>query len=354
MATTFERKAHPYITERSTAANAKVPAGINSRVATLVTGAFGTMWCAYAFAILALVALPAAIKTGDPLALVQWISQTFLQLVLLSVIIVGQNITSQASDKRAEMTYKDAEATFYEGAADPGPPAGTGRGDGHPPRQAPQARGGPDAGMSRVIDDGAARWGSETPIRARTVPVRSADVVGPLPSSSAPSSVSSSAVTNKAETTEARTSRSSSSAINSGVAADGGPTATSDRRPGPARGGEPGSPTGTAGSPSSSRRRRCSAGTASSYAGSGPTAGRAARAGRRSIPSSVPLSSGSPERTPRWAASGSRASSASSASEPARRRSDPAAGRTARCCPATDRPDVDRVPAGSSGWNHRL
>jgi hypothetical protein len=114
MATTFERKAHPYITERSTAANAKVPAGINSRVATLVTGAFGTMWCAYAFAILALVALPAAIKTGDPLALVQRISQTFLQLVLLSVIIVGQNITSQASDKRAEMTYKDAEATFYE------------------------------------------------------------------------------------------------------------------------------------------------------------------------------------------------------------------------------------------------
>src|SRR5476649_1156755 len=41
-------------------------------------------------------------------------SQTFLQLVLLSVIIVGQNITSRSSDKRAEMTYKDAEATFHE------------------------------------------------------------------------------------------------------------------------------------------------------------------------------------------------------------------------------------------------
>ena len=114
MPTTFERKAHPYITERSKAAATKEPAGINSRIATLVTGVVGTMWCAYAFAILALVALPSAIKTGDPLAVVQWISQTFLQLVLLSVIIVGQNITSQASDKRAEMTYKDAEATFYE------------------------------------------------------------------------------------------------------------------------------------------------------------------------------------------------------------------------------------------------
>ena len=114
MATTFERKAHPYIAERSKAATTKAPVGLNSRIATLVTGVVGTMWCAYAFAILALVALPSALKSGDPLAVVQWISQTFLQLVLLSVIIVGQNITSQASDKRAEMTYKDAEATFYE------------------------------------------------------------------------------------------------------------------------------------------------------------------------------------------------------------------------------------------------
>jgi len=111
---TFERKAHPYIAERSKAADRKEQVGINSKIATLVTGAVGTMWCAYAFAILALVALPSALKSGDPLAVVQWISQTFLQLVLLSVIIVGQNITSQASDKRAQMTYKDAEATFYE------------------------------------------------------------------------------------------------------------------------------------------------------------------------------------------------------------------------------------------------
>jgi hypothetical protein len=111
---TFERKAHPHIAERSKAANAKAPAGINSRIATLVTRAVGTMWCAYAFAMLALVALPSAILSGDPLALVQWISQTFLQLVLLSVIIVGQNIISKASDHRAELTYRDAEATFHE------------------------------------------------------------------------------------------------------------------------------------------------------------------------------------------------------------------------------------------------
>jgi hypothetical protein len=52
--------------------------GFNGKVAILVTGVVGTMWCAYAFAILALVALPSALKSGDPLQLVQWISQTFI------------------------------------------------------------------------------------------------------------------------------------------------------------------------------------------------------------------------------------------------------------------------------------
>jgi hypothetical protein len=42
------------------------------------------------------------------------LSQTFIQLVMLSVIMVGQNILGRASDKRAYLTYKDAEATFHE------------------------------------------------------------------------------------------------------------------------------------------------------------------------------------------------------------------------------------------------
>src|SRR5450755_3541636 len=111
MTMSFERKPHPHIAQRSLA---KEKVGINGRIAIFLTGVVGTMWCAYAFAILALVALPSALKSGDPLQLVQWISQTFIQLVLLSVIIVGQNISSRASDKRADMTYKDAEATFHE------------------------------------------------------------------------------------------------------------------------------------------------------------------------------------------------------------------------------------------------
>jgi hypothetical protein len=83
--------------------------GFNGRVAILITNLVGTMWCAYAFALLALISLPQAIQGGTA-TLVAWIAQTFLQLVLLSVIMVGQKVSAAASDKQALQTYKDAEA----------------------------------------------------------------------------------------------------------------------------------------------------------------------------------------------------------------------------------------------------
>lgn len=85
----------------------------NTWLAVKVTNGVGTMWCAYAFAALALVSLPAAILSRNPVVLVSWISQTFLQLVLLSIIIVGQNVLAAASDKRAEATYEDADAVLH-------------------------------------------------------------------------------------------------------------------------------------------------------------------------------------------------------------------------------------------------
>lgn len=71
------------------------------------------MWCAYAFAALALVALPQAMHGGS-LTIVQWVSQTFLQLTLLSIIMVGQQVLGAASDQRAINTYADAEAILRE------------------------------------------------------------------------------------------------------------------------------------------------------------------------------------------------------------------------------------------------
>lgn len=83
--------------------------GFNGRVAIVITNMVGTMWCAYAFAILAFISLPQAVQGGTA-SLVAWIAQTFLQLVLLSVIMVGQKVAAEASDKQALQTYKDAEA----------------------------------------------------------------------------------------------------------------------------------------------------------------------------------------------------------------------------------------------------
>ena len=83
--------------------------GLNGRIAMVITNAVGTMWCAYVFAGIALISLPQAIAGGTA-ALIAWIAQTFLQLVLLSVIMVGQKVSAAASDKQALQTYKDAEA----------------------------------------------------------------------------------------------------------------------------------------------------------------------------------------------------------------------------------------------------
>lgn len=83
--------------------------GFNGWLAVKITNGVATMWCAYAFTILALISLPEAIKGGTA-TLVAWIAQTFLQLVLLSIIMVGQKVAAQASDKQAFQTYKDAEA----------------------------------------------------------------------------------------------------------------------------------------------------------------------------------------------------------------------------------------------------
>ncbi|MEI6288489.1 MAG: hypothetical protein WCP18_02835 [bacterium] len=83
--------------------------GFNGRLALLITKMVGTMWCAYFFAIIAFISLPSAIINGTA-TFISWLAQTFLQLVLLSVIMVGQRVAAQASDKQALQTYKDTEA----------------------------------------------------------------------------------------------------------------------------------------------------------------------------------------------------------------------------------------------------
>ena len=91
----------------------KASVRFNAWLAVKITNIVGTMWCAYAFAAIALIGLAPALKPGGE-GLIAWIAQTFLQLVLLSIIIVGQNIAAAASDARSESIYKDAEAILSE------------------------------------------------------------------------------------------------------------------------------------------------------------------------------------------------------------------------------------------------
>jgi hypothetical protein len=118
----YEHVPHPRIKARASTGPVMVAdqmpttgpaARFNTWLAVKITTGVGTMWCAYAFGLLALISLPDAIKAGKP-AIISWIAQTFLQLVLLSIIIVGQNIQSAASDKRSTDTYQDAEAVLHE------------------------------------------------------------------------------------------------------------------------------------------------------------------------------------------------------------------------------------------------
>ena len=103
---------HPRLIHRKTEGVATRKAehtGFNGWLAITITDGVGTMWCAYAFTALALISLPTAIAGGTG-PLVSWVAQTFLQLVLLSIIMVGQKVAAAASDKQAFQTYRDAEA----------------------------------------------------------------------------------------------------------------------------------------------------------------------------------------------------------------------------------------------------
>lgn len=104
------RKANPpHVTHHR-----KPKLSLNDRIGLGITKRVGTMWAAYAFFALTLVSLPAAIASGNTLTIVAWIAQTFLQLVLLPVIIVGQNLQAAEAEKRAIATYEDAGAILEE------------------------------------------------------------------------------------------------------------------------------------------------------------------------------------------------------------------------------------------------
>ena len=118
----YEYTQHPRVEARKAAGPAvskrhhtsKVKLSLNERFGLFITQSVGTMWAAYVFFGLTLVSLPAALASGNVIVIVSWVAQTFLQLVLLPIIIVGQNIQAKSSDERAIATYEDAGAILEE------------------------------------------------------------------------------------------------------------------------------------------------------------------------------------------------------------------------------------------------
>lgn len=83
----------------------------NNRLALLITKNVGTMWCAYIFTVIGATGIAAALTNNTVIVLlVGAVSGYFLQLVLLPVIIVGQNVQAGASDARAEADHETLTA----------------------------------------------------------------------------------------------------------------------------------------------------------------------------------------------------------------------------------------------------
>jgi hypothetical protein len=119
--TLYKHTRHPWRDERASHGPVKVAdqhaqggaaTRFNARFAVVITRAVGSMWCAYGFALFDMISLPDAIRAGTA-AIVSWVAQTFLQLVLLSIIMVGQDVQGKAADKRSESTYQDAEVIMH-------------------------------------------------------------------------------------------------------------------------------------------------------------------------------------------------------------------------------------------------
>jgi hypothetical protein len=85
---------------------------VNRKIAEGITRGVSTMWCAYIFAAIALISLPNAIKSHDTIVIVSWVAQTFLQLVLLSIIMVGQSVQSESVEQKINETHTASLGEF--------------------------------------------------------------------------------------------------------------------------------------------------------------------------------------------------------------------------------------------------
>ena len=101
-------KKHPYVIHPKEILSKEIRgiSKFNYWIAIKITNSVGTMWCAYAFLIIDLIMLPPVIKSKDVIVWVTYIAQTVLQLVLLPIIMVGQNVIQAQNEAKADTDHK--------------------------------------------------------------------------------------------------------------------------------------------------------------------------------------------------------------------------------------------------------
>jgi uncharacterized membrane protein len=114
----FDREHHPYQPRNVNLVHEaeQKAAGVNTRIAVALTKSVGTMWTAYTFMALAVVGLLAILGLLSPIValLVVWISQTFLQLTLLPIIMVGQNVLGRKAELQAEEQFNTTMNSYND------------------------------------------------------------------------------------------------------------------------------------------------------------------------------------------------------------------------------------------------
>lgn len=111
----FHHEPRPHQPRNVNEVHAAERLGINDRIAVWISKNVGTMICAYIFACIGVASLVGAL-TGNALLAATFgaLSSYLLQLVLLPIIMVGQNVQSRHSELQAEEMYRTTVSIFHD------------------------------------------------------------------------------------------------------------------------------------------------------------------------------------------------------------------------------------------------
>jgi uncharacterized membrane protein len=79
----------------------------HEKLAVKIVGFVGSILGACLFAAITLISLPSVLATGSILVFIAWLTQSFLSLVLLSIIMMGQNLQQRHAEILADETYRN-------------------------------------------------------------------------------------------------------------------------------------------------------------------------------------------------------------------------------------------------------